>query len=209
MIIFDIETGPLPESDMPPFDESTVKLGQLKDPIKVTAKIEEARAKYVERAALSPLTGQVLAIGYLPPGEAESIVVENENVLLADFWWRFLSHRRHGNIIVGHNILGFDLPFLVRRSWLLGIDVPADAFDGRYFNRIFVDTMDRWGCGTRGGDFVKLDVLAKAFGVGGKPDGITGGMFAELLANDRKAAEEYLHNDLEMTAKVAERMGLV
>lgn len=72
-IFFDIETGPLPENElaalMPPFDPSEVKTGNIKDPEKIAAKIAEAEVNhkrdFIEKAALDPLTGRVVAIGLL------------------------------------------------------------------------------------------------------------------------------------------------
>src|SRR5476651_2330269 len=72
-IVFDLETGPLAESELsallPPFDPADVKTGNLKDPAKIAEKIAEAEANhkrdFIERAALDPLTGRVLAIGVI------------------------------------------------------------------------------------------------------------------------------------------------
>ena len=65
-IIFDLETGPLAESElvamMPVFDPEEVKTGNLKDPEKIAEKLAEAEANhrrdFIERAALDPLTGR-------------------------------------------------------------------------------------------------------------------------------------------------------
>jgi len=222
IVIFDIETGPLPEDIVrqrtPPFDAESVKLGNLKDPIKVAAKIEEARQQYeeqvIDRAALSPLTGQVLAIGYMG---VKTVVhgVENsqtESSLLAAFWKKYIQCRHRKAKLVGHNIEGFDVPFLMRRSWFCGVEVPDTVFSGRYLDgHTFVDTMKRWQVGNYREAFVSLDRLATAFGVGGKPDGISGADFARLwngTPEEREQARAYLVNDLEMTAAVATRMGI-
>lgn len=250
MIVFDIETGPLPDDvlteriapyEPPPppgkFNPDAVKLGQMKDEAKIATKIEAARVKHQaeaaayrkkvtldkaghfakakEKAALSPLTGQVLAIGYMSTESKKSILDHvdgndySEAQLLASFWRQYERCRNKSRLMVGHNIQGFDVPFLVRRSWFLGVDVPETVFErGRYIDsRVFADTMVRWGCGGR--DLVKLDTLASAMGVGGKPDGIDGGMFAKLFETDLAAAMSYLQNDLDMTAAVAEKMGLI
>ena len=231
MIVFDIETGPLPlehlQQSMPPFDESEVKVGNLKDPEKISTKIAEARASherdYIERAALSPLTGAILVIGYHSTDTGKTVLDAGEHggggeaELLSNFWRRYDLCRREKRPLVGHNIAGFDVPFIVRRSWMLDVPVPATVFDrGRYLDGlVFVDTMALWQCGTRD-QWVKLDVLSKAFGGGEKPVGddgeqITGGQFAELWKNPetRAKAEAYLVNDLQMTATVAGRMGLL
>lgn len=242
VIVFDIETGPLPEEQVlanaapfdPPkhpgiFDPASVKLGQLKDQAKIETKIAEKRAAHekaiaefeadlaaaesqwkanaIARAALSAMTGQVVAIGFQNGSGAARILIDEEPKLLAGFWRLYQQCREKKTQLVGHNIFGFDLPFLIRRSWLLQVDVPGQVFDGRYFDRIFVDTMKYWQLGTYGGDPAKLDAIDRYFGGGGKNG--DGAMFAELLKINREAAVEYLKNDLVMTARVAARMGVI
>ena len=76
-IIYDIETGPLPEADLaallPPFDPADIETGNLKDPEKIAAKLAEAemnhRRNFFEQAALDPLTGRVVAVGLLQKAE--------------------------------------------------------------------------------------------------------------------------------------------
>lgn len=246
-VIFDIETGPLPEAELwkvvapfdpaslkpfPAFDESAVKTGNLKDAAKIAEKIEAARAQHAvdtaahnaknataeadyiagvkDKAALSALTGRVLAIGYYGThdGEVEVDVLHPDNVteaaVLIRFWAYFEASDEHTRFI-GHNIHGFDLPFLIQRSWLLGVEVPRGVIKGRFFSEKFVDTMAVWACGRQGSNgMAKLDDLAKAFGVGAKNG--SGAMFAELLEKDRTAALEYLKNDIAITYEVAKRM---
>jgi len=218
------------------FDPSAVKLGNMKDQAKIQEKIDVARRKHAaevaehnnavaegratwlndarDKAALSPVTGQLLAIGYLSINTHASVLdyitpVCTEAGLLQRFWKQYTKCRNSGRIMVGHNIIGFDIPFFVGRSWLLGIDVPETVFErGRYIDsRTFVDTMLRFACGSR--NWTGLGTLAEAMGVGGKPDGVDGSMFGELFKTDQQAALAYLQNDLDMTARVAERMGLL
>lgn len=218
----------------PPFDESLVKTGNLKDAAKIAEKIEQARAQHavdavehaknnlaaeglyvgevLGKAALSPLTGRVLAIGYYyTDGEGSPVDVIGNGILterdvIAAFWDVVEAAPEHTRII-GHNILNFDLPFLIQRSWILGVEVPRGVMNGRFFAPKFVDTMQIWACGKAGSaGMTKLDTLAKAFGVGAKNG--SGAMFAELLEKDRAAAIEYLRNDVAMTYEVARRMGV-
>jgi hypothetical protein len=237
MIVFDIETAALPfdevkhfmplfDCDVGEFDPYSVKIGNLKDPVKIEEKIESARFAHAaekanverrlaehatnwhERCALSPVTGTIVAIGAKRDSSNEgtyiSLVDEefDERDLIQWAWNQFADVG--GVPYIGHNIFGFDLPFLVRRSWLLEIDVPASIRNGRYWSPIFIDLMEQWGCGSR--EFVSLDTLAKACGLPGKPDGVNGGDFAKLLETDRPKAIEYLRGDLEMTWAVASRM---
>ena len=71
--------------------------------------------------------------------------------------------------------------------------------------------MKRWQCGNYGEKFVKLETLSQATGGTGKPDGVTGAMFAELIsgsAEQQKIAVDYLDNDIEMTWNVAVALGI-
>jgi hypothetical protein len=215
-IIFDIETGPLPDDQllpmMPLFDPAEVKCGNL-GPAKAVEKIAAAeashKARFIERAALSALTGRVLAIGY-DYGAEILIQGETERENLLGFWQLVESRLARAKKLVGHNIFGFDLPFLMHRSWALRVTVPAGVREqSRYWSPIFVDTMTTWQLGNYRADHVSLDRLARFFGIGGKPEGVTGADFARLWETDRPQAEAYLRNDLEMTRGVASRMGLV
>ena len=100
-IIYDIETGPLPEADLaallPPFDPADIKTGNLKDPEKIAAKLAEAemnhRRDFCEKSALDPLTGRVVAVGLLQNAEggmqkAEFRIIghDDEAATLREFW---------------------------------------------------------------------------------------------------------------------------
>ena len=220
------------------FDPETVKYGNAKDPEKIAAKLKAAQdshaaavAKYEQttavaeaehwteiqsKAALSPLTGRVLAVGYLSAKTGKVVLdvtldaddPDQERGMLTRFWSQVEKCQIQNRRIIGHNFHGFDLPFLVGRSWIHGMEVPS-VFDPRGYpdGKLFADTMKIWACGQYG-KHASLDSLAVAMGVGGKPVGIDGAMFAELLESDPKVARDYLANDLWMTAAVAERMGL-
>lgn len=209
MISFDIETGPLPDKQLPAFDRDSVKLGNLKDPEKIKAKVDEAEATWRDRLALSPLTGRVLAIGYMELGEEPGILVgkdESEKDMLRCFWdlWLKSKHELH----VGFNIFGFDLPYLFRRSLLNGVRVPNGAIDRRgYWHESFCDLLNVWRAGNRQ-EWVSMDALAAAFGLEGKTEGVSGKDFAGLWFRDRPKAIEYLKRDIELPLELAEAMGV-
>jgi hypothetical protein len=244
-IFFDIETGPLLESELlallPPFDPAEVKTGNIKDPEKIAAKIAEAelnhKRDFVEKAALDPLTGRVVAIGLLivtphpgpmtsqvrhehgaHKGEAASRHVvpraerecksefrvighDDEAKTLAEFWDVCRGEMGRINQMVGFNTYQFDLPFLIRRSWKHRVPVPFGIRRGRYWDDHMIDLRDGWQLGDRQARG-SLDAIAKHLGVGEKNG--DGKEFAALWQKDRAKAIEYLRNDLELTAKVAE-----
>lgn len=222
--------------EFPAFDPASVKYGNIKEEAKrlekfnavfdqyqadaaahaaknATAKDDYERA-VIDRAALDPTTGRVLAIGMFDTKESDCEITfidgegneaADERSLLRDFW-SLASLANNSCLLVGHNITGFDLPFLIRRSWLLGVEIPPGIFTGgRFFAPHIIDTMRVWACGNYGRDtFTKLDTLAKAFGLGAKNG--NGAEFAALWATDRTAAAAYLRNDLELTWNIARRM---
>lgn len=246
-VVFDIETGPLARetviANSKPFDRSTVekpgvfnqsdvKIGNLKDPAKICEKIEAARAahaaaveqyaerlaaaerKYideiVEKAALSALTGMVLAIGYKSDKSAVfDCVTEDrtERMVLADFWARYSILRESDRNLAGFNIREFDVPFIAQRSLILGVTVPKTLLvQNKWLDPMFIDLRDRWAfCGRPVGT---LDAICRCCGLGSKPQGVDGGAFASLYKNPetRQAAMDYLENDLDMTFRLAMRL---
>ena len=225
-IVFDVETGPLAESELsallPPFDPAEVKTGNLKDPAKIAEKIAEAEANhrrdFIERAALDPLTGRVVAIGMLDLETDKFFIIghDDEARTLREFWQLTRGEMGRNNPLIGFNICNFDLPFLFRRSWKHRIAVPFGIRRGRYWGDQVVDLRDAWQLGDRQARG-SLDSIAKHLGVGAKcvPHGplagkaISGADFAGLWQSDRKSAEGYLRNDIELTAKVATALGVV
>lgn len=202
---FDIESAP--ESDevlnalMPEFTAPA----NYKDPDKIKSNIAEQQAQWKERAALSAESGRILVIGIMD-GTGFNVFEGDEKQLLSDFWgWLAIHQLDNGHQVIGFNIMDFDLPFIVRRSWKHNIQMPRIVRAGRYWNELIVDLMQLWACGNRQ-QTIGLDRLAKYLGVGAKNG--DGKDFAKLLASDRKAAMAYLENDLALLKSCAGRVGL-
>jgi len=207
-MIFDIETGPLPREKIAHLIPEFTAPSNYKDPDKIAANIAEQQAAWYAKAALHPMTGYVAAIGMYGVGGPLNLVAIEEDAMIG-YFWNIYGAFDDMNQFVGHNIQGFDIPFLICRSWALGIKVPPTVMSGRYLNdRRFIDTMKAFQCGNHQEKFFGLDAVSKFFGLGGKTDPI-GATFAEVLATDRPRALAYLAEDLEITRAVADRMGLL
>lgn len=198
--IFDIETGPLPEekllSLMPAFDPDP----RLKDPAKVQESINSKREAWIRDAALSAITGQILAIGYIDNDSAPAVSVSHEVVLLEEFWEAF----GHCDRFVGFNSHSFDLPFALRRSMILGVKYPRNLLErNRYWHSRCVDLREVWLAGEYRGEG-SLDAISRAMGFGGKIG--NGANFARLLETNRDEAMLYLENDIVQTAMVHDRI---
>ncbi len=214
-IFFDIETGPLPEPELlqmlPPFDPAEVKVGNLKDPEKIAAKRAEAEAdhrrQFIERAALDPLTGRVLAVGLLSNRDDFRVIgVEDEAALLREFWTACRDEKARLNRMVGFNTHAFDLPFLIRRSFKHRVQIPFGIRRGRYWGEELIDLREEWQLGDRQARG-SLDTIARYLGVGQKNG--HGHEFARLWTEDRAKAVEYVRRDVELTAEIAEVLGFV
>lgn len=201
--IVDIETGPADAIDQ--FAPEIEAPSNYKDPAKIEAYKAEKLREWKDSAALSAITGKVLAIGLRYQGEFIPLIGD-EATVIKEFWQRVTRNGAFIADLIGFNNASFDIPFLVRRSWKLGVDVPSTLVNGRYLNSRIIDLMQVWKCGDYQAS-VSLDKLARYLGVGEKSG--SGAEFAALLATDKPKAIEYLANDLLLTEKCALRLGVV
>lgn len=206
MIIFDIETMGLPKAELEPLCPQFEAPSNYRDAAKIEAYRDEKRQEWLDRAALSAVTGHVLAIGYLHEGKFNVFASGDEADDIAAFWDLVAPRGILLRPLVGFNCNGFDVPYMVRRSWKLGVQPPHGLFRGRWLNDAFVDLMEMWRCGTRDTS-ISLADLARYLGVGEKTG--SGKDFAALWESDRDAALKYLENDLRLTARCAQRFGVL
>lgn len=174
MILFDIETKPRPDlvtrfiKPFEKFDPSAVKYRNTKDPALREAKLAEEQNKHtaaeaaywqnaMDRAALNPQTGEIVAIGLRGAGNVEILGEDDcgEKIILDHFWNAFANPHHSGEAFVfwsgnGSPTENFDPDYIIRRSWILGVKVPPLAFgDGGYLGRRFVDAARRYLLGKR------------------------------------------------------------
>lgn len=132
---------------------------------------EERRQADDEQYAKSAFDGtfsSIVCIGLLEftdqmePRGAVSWYGGNERELLRQFWSRMAQNRP--SLFITHNGLGFDLPFIKKRSIIQQVKPSIDINLARFRSEPVYDTMAIWSnWDTRG--WVKLDVLARALNV--------------------------------------------
>ena len=212
-VVFDIETLAYPFDS---FDEAQqAYLTKL-------AKSEEERIEAIQRLSLTPLTAQVLAIGmlnpdthqgkvfYLGPEEGRSLVDDGlvslvpctEKEILENFW-NSVSHYKQ---IITFNGRGFDCPFVMLRSALLGVKPTRNLMGYRYATNEHCDLLEQlsfYGATRR----FNLDFYCKAFGITSpKEEGITGLDMAQLYGEKRfREIAEYCLRDVKATAELFNR----
>lgn len=112
-------------------------------------------------------------------------------------------------VLVGHNIAGFDLPFLKHRAIILGIEPPASikkAMKARPWDKEVADTMLMWSQDRE--RRVGLSKLCRAFGIEDDDD-IDGSMVAELWKSDPERVIRHCKIDVEKVRKVYSRLAII
>jgi DNA polymerase elongation subunit (family B) len=151
-----------------------------------------------EKGALDAITGRVVCVGMLiDDGDTASEIMfagEDEHVLVSGFW----NTVRPGDVIVGHNVLDFDIQFLRQRSWILGIQ-PSRIIDTRkYYTSDVIDTLQLWTNWTSNKKGITLNALGSALGCGRKSG--EGAKVAEWWAvRDIDSIKRYCGDDVRLT----------
>ena len=131
---------------------------------------------------------------------------QDEAQALKDFLALMSDFDVECDLIVGHNIIGFDLPFIFQRCLVNNITVKPFVDLSEFRVAGVYDTMRGWWLGGR--NRVGLDDIAWALGIESSKTGEVEGSKVFDLYQAGKLAEirEYNLNDVRVTRKVYERM---
>jgi len=165
---------------------------------------EESEEQYIKRLSLSALTARVLCLGYAiePPFDAAVEVLSGDE---PDILQRFWGAASQADLFVGHNILDFDLRFIVQRSVLQRVKPSRDIPFARYRNAPVFDTMQEWTKWGREG--VSLVALAQALDLPSPKDGMDGSkVYGAFLAGRLRDICEYCKGDVETVRRVYRRL---
>ena len=110
------------------------------------------------------------------------------------------------DLIVGHNLIGFDLPFIFQRCLVNNIAIKPFVDLSEFNVQGVYDTMRGWWLGSR--NRVALDDLAWALGIeSSKTSEVEGSRVFELYQAGKLAEiREYNLNDVRVTRRVYERL---
>ena len=216
-LYLDIETIPTDEPRLIDHIAASVKPpASMKKPETIEAwqrdQKEQAIADAVAKAGLDGAYGRVCAIGmHASSGGASGCIMLNdvedgERDFLFNFVESVHTSLPHGipPVIVGHNITGFDLRFLMQRCMVHGVCLPSWwPRDPKPWDSAVHDTMHMWA-GHR--DYVSLDKLCIALGIEGK-SGTNGADVAGMWERgEYEAIREYCMEDVLRTKACHERM---
>lgn len=147
--------------------------------------------------------GQILHRGVLGRERQTMMFHLDEPRTLRGFWKLLKAFSVRRDIIVGHNIYGFDLPFLIKRSLIHRIKPTVQFPFYRYKNEPIYDTMMSWS-GWNFSQFVSLDLLAQVLKVGiNKTEGMDGGcVYDRFCQGCHQEIAEYCLRDVEVVRAV-------
>lgn len=210
-VIFDGETIPSQEAWVKDYVRHQLKPpGTLKNQDSIARwwanDSAEALEESYKKCSFEGATNHIVALSYaIGSSEVKALYiekVEDEAKLLKEFFKDTENCRT--TIWAGHNIIGFDLRVIKQRAMILGV-APSFGFplDPKPWDKNVYDTMLKWG---NGRDYVKADLLARAFGVQGKGS-VDGSMVWPMFQEGKfKEISDYCSDDVRMTVEIYKKM---
>jgi DNA polymerase elongation subunit (family B) len=154
-----------------------------------------------ERSSFDGTFSRIVCIGIIvfsdamEPQGAMAWYGPNEKELLQLFWSKMAQIRP--SLLITHNGLGFDLPFLKKRSIINQTKPTIELVLSKFRTEPVYDTMAVWSNWENRG-WVKLDVLARALSVETKSG--SGSQVAQMWANGQgREIAEYCLQDTYVT----------
>lgn len=201
----DIETIPNPDM-IELLPEPEVALGNLKDPVKIEAKIAEVKRKQIDNMTINPLYGKICCVGYYSENDGQGCYIsEDEKEIVSNIMGKIFGAKdRSSTQIITWGGCNFDIPFIFKRALLLGIK--PTTFLGmwikRYSNTPHLDLMQVWSNWSFQG-YTKLDDMGRVLLSENKID-IDYKTFPELMKTQsgRDDISKYCLKDCELTYNI-------
>ncbi len=157
----------------------------------------DALAEEERKQLINPIDSKVVAIGIRRNGSDTIFSGQDERTLLRDFWAGWRKARETGAFIAGFNLLSFDLPFLVTRSFVNNVAISPFSL------KSVIDLRDRLSAYRAGHTRGTLKEFAELLGLEIMGDG---GQVAELCRTGNiEGLTRYLKNDLLITDGIFKR----
>jgi hypothetical protein len=207
-IVVDIETSGI--ANAAEFLEPVQADKRLKDPEKIAADLAEKEAARLDKLALDWNVGRIVALAWWTEREGVSVRIcqdeAQERAALVEFW-RECRHRT----IVGFNIKGFDLKFMVRRSQLLRVPYPIldfSKYSRKGITDLYLDLTFNDGTYDQGAMRRTLHAFCRRFGIV-VTDTVSGAEIPKLVAaGEWDSVASHCIADVEATVELAMRLGV-
>lgn len=211
VLFLDIETVPLVKSlkeGSPLYDSWEYKVRHNRDNSNFEGSLNDS---FIKHAALYAEFSKIvtIVIGKVVDGaiKLKSYTSDNENELLSNFC-KDLNGMTAGNknlILCGHAIIGFDIPFIMRRCLVNQIELPLliDNAEKKPWELTSIDTLQLWK--STGFTSASLINIATALGITSPKDEMEGGDTYNYYYNIKdglKLIEKYCKKDVATVANI-------
>jgi hypothetical protein len=221
LLFIDIETLPTSDPQVIADIHSAIKHpGNIKKAETITTwwetDGEQAKTDAVAKTSFDGMYGRIACICWaFDDGPVEASANSSEFQMLVEFYDLIKDHENigyHGGstqpgiTVVGHNVAGFDLPFLKHRSIIHGIKPPAailKAMNAKPWDACLADTMLMWSPDRE--KRASMEKLCKALGIAGKGD-FDGSMVAATWPVDPDRVIDYCKGDVDRTRQIYRRL---
>lgn len=177
---------------------------------------DAALAEMVSKTSFDGMYGRIACICYaFDDGEVFEVSDADEETLLCNFYSHVFDlatiNAAHGNVdldlqIIGHNVAGFDLPFLKHRSIIKQVKPIRQiekAMNAKPWDGCIADTMLMWSSDRE--KRASMDKLCHALGIEGKGD-FNGSMVAETWPVNPQKVIDYCKDDVIRTREIYKRL---
>lgn len=214
-LFFDVETIPCQIPGIKAEFAAAVEApGQYKKADSIAAWLNENRESEAEAAWLKTSfdggMGQCCVIGFAIGDEAphayavSDLSREAEVKMLQDFFCA-VTDAGAGTQFIGHNVIGFDIPFLWKRAMVLGVKPPFNfPRNPKPWAESVADTMLLWDATQRAGG--SMDRICRLMGIPGKGDVSGADVWPMVKAGRISEVADYCRGDVERTRAMYKRM---
>jgi hypothetical protein len=223
ILYFDIETLPCNDPGIIAEIGKTITApANYSKPESIVKWMEEnfaaALTEKVAKTSFDGLLGSIACICYAfddGPVFEVSVHGHTEREMLEHFYshvYDVASVEHHAGLspidltVCGHNVAGFDLPFIKHRSVINGVRPPVQMFkamNAKAWDFCIADTMLMWSADRE--KRASMDKLCRAFGIPGKGD-FDGSMVAATWPTDPQKVIDYCKADVERTRQIYKRL---
>lgn len=150
-----------------------------------------AEAAFIKKMSVNPQYCKIAAMG-LATGESKAVgIISSEAEMLEEFW----AMASVSNPIVGFNHTSFDLPVILVRSMILGVE-PTRKIDLKPWGGACLDLMVSLFAK---GPAIRLKTLAKMYSLNVREEGCDGSQVHVIYQTDPDKLRRYVESDVELT----------
>jgi predicted PolB exonuclease-like 3'-5' exonuclease len=201
-LVIDIET--IPDGEKLSVEEMMTKAPKTMSKEETIRKWAHANIdEEFRKRSLNSLLGRLFCVGLKFNDEPVHLIKynEDESKMIDELgeYIKKLGHHIHTSYIIGHNLLGFDWPWIMQRAFKYQNATLINTFPTHRQDKRLRDTNTMFTLGVYGA-YVKLDDMCKFLGIETPKDGVDGSMVYDLfLKGEFDKIYEYCPKDVEAT----------